>query len=227
MAADMSAAAAALGRATAKVVAVGRNYAKHAAELNNPVPTSPILFLKPTSSYVRQPGSVVLPRGVAEAHHEVELAVVIGSRLTAGATPAACMDAVAGYALALDMTDRAGQSAAKKAGLPWSQSKGYDTFLPVGDFIARERVPDPHDLELWLAVDGVERQRGRTDQMLFRVPELLAHIAGIFTLDAGDVVLTGTPEGVGPVVAGQTITAGITGLCDVRFGVVAAAASRL
>ena len=201
-----------------KIVCVGRNFAKHARELNNPVPTSPILFLKPTTSYVAAPGPVLVPPQSKEIHHEVELGVVMGARVT-NATPEAAMEAVAGYVLALDMTARDVQTAAKKAGLPWSAAKGYDTFCPVGEFIPRERVPDPQNLELWLSVDGVERQRGTTADMIFRIPDLLAHISTIFTLEEGDVVLTGTPEGVGPVRPGQRIACGITGLAEMAFDV--------
>lgn len=201
-----------------KIVCVGRNFAKHARELGNPVPKAPILFLKPASSMVRAPGPVLVPPSSLEVHHEVELGVVMGARAR-DATAEEAMRAVAGYVLALDMTARDVQGAAKKAGLPWSVAKGYDTFCPVGEFIPRERVPDPQALELWLSVDGVERQRGTTADMIFGVADLLSHISTVFTLEEGDVVLTGTPEGVGPVRAGQRIACGITGLASMEFDV--------
>ena len=126
---------------------------------------------------------------------------------------------IAGYALALDMTARNLQSEAKKKGHPWSVAKGYDTFCPVSEFVPADQV-SCSDCTLWLRVDGEERQRGSTASMVFPVPDLLSYISSIFTLEPGDLVLTGTPEGVGPVVAGQTITAGIEGLLEMSFPVV-------
>ena len=130
------------------------------------------------------------------------------------------MSYVAGYALALDMTARNLQNEAKKKGHPWSVAKGYDTFCPVSEFIAGDQV-DCSSCTLWLKVDGQERQRGSTSNMIFPVPDLLAFISSIFTLEPGDLILTGTPEGVGPVVSGQTITAGLDDLLEMTFPVVA------
>ena len=127
---------------------------------------------------------------------------------------------IAGYAVALDMTARNLQSEAKKKGHPWSVAKGYDTFCPVSEFIAPDQL-DWSSCTLWLSVDGQERQRGSTSDMVFPVTELLSYISSIFTLEPGDLILTGTPEGVGPVEAGQTITAGIDGLLEMSFPVVA------
>lgn len=127
---------------------------------------------------------------------------------------------IAGYALALDMTARNLQSEAKKKGHPWSVAKGYDTFCPVSRFITPDQV-DCGSCTLWLRVDGQEKQRGSTSNMVFPVPELLSFISSIFTLEPGDLVLTGTPEGVGPVTAGQTITAGIDDILQMSFPVVA------
>ena len=127
---------------------------------------------------------------------------------------------IAGYALALDMTARNLQSEAKKKGHPWSVAKGYDTFCPVSEFIPGDQL-DCGSCTLWLRVDGQERQRGSTRDMVYPVTKLLSYISSIFTLEPGDLVLTGTPEGVGPVMAGQIITAGIDGLLEVSFPVVA------
>lgn len=130
------------------------------------------------------------------------------------------MSHVAGYALALDMTARNLQNEAKKKGHPWSVAKGYDTFCPVSHFISSDRL-DCSSCTLWLRVDGQEKQRGSTSDMIFPVNSLLSFISSIFTLESGDLVLTGTPEGVGPVVAGQTITAGLDDLLEISFPVVA------
>jgi len=201
-----------------KIVAVAKNYAAHAAELAHhdraPPPKGAVVwFLKPPSSVVRGPGAAVaVPAGV-EVHHEVELGVVIGTRVRGGAAGAAAAggpaweNIVAGYVLGLDMTDRAGQAAAKAAGLPWSAAKGWDSFTPLGPLVPRAAVADAHDVDLELDVDGEPRQRGSTADMTHRIPAILAAVARVMTLEPGDVVLTGTPAGVGRVLPGQTITA--------------------
>ncbi|XP_047334908.1 probable acylpyruvase FAHD1, mitochondrial [Impatiens glandulifera] len=201
-----------------KIVAVGRNYAAHAKELGNAVPKEPVLFMKPTSSYLQDGGTIEIPNPLESLDHEVELAVVI-SRKARDVSEATAMDYVGGYALALDMTAREIQSKAKSAGLPWTIAKGQDTFTPISSILSLSMVPDPHDLELWLKVDGEIRQKGSTSDMIFKIPYLISHISSIMTLLEGDVILTGTPQGVGPVKAGQKVTAGITGLLDVNFEV--------
>ncbi|KAK4477844.1 hypothetical protein RD792_017107 [Penstemon davidsonii] len=201
-----------------KIIAVGRNYAAHAKELGNAVPKEPVLFLKPTSSYLENGGRIEVPEPLEALDHEVELAVVIGQRAR-DVPEAKAMDYVGGYALALDMTAREIQSTAKAAGLPWSIAKGQDTFTPISPVVPTSMVPDPHNLELWLKVDGEIRQKGSTSDMIFKIPFLISHISSIFTLLEGDVILTGTPQGVGPVKVGQKIDAGITGLLDMHFDV--------
>lgn len=202
-----------------KIVAVGRNYAAHAKELGNAVPKEPVLFLKPTSSYVREGGAIEIPHPLQSVHHEIELAVVIGTK-GRDISEEHAMDHVEGYALAIDVTARDLQAVAKASGLPWTVAKGYDTFTPISDFIPKKKVPSLDDLELWLKVDGEMRQRGSPKDMIFSVPFLISHISSVMTLLEGDVILTGTPSGVGPVKAGQKITAGITGLIDMSFPVV-------
>lgn len=201
-----------------KIVAVGRNYAAHAKELGNAVPKEPVLFMKPTSSYLEVGGTIEIPHPLESLHHEVELAVVI-SKKARDVPEASAMDYVAGYALALDMTAREIQASAKAAGLPWTVAKGQDTFTPISSVLPKEAVPDPDNLELWLKVDGEIRQKGSTQDMMFKIPFLISHISSIMTLLEGDVILTGTPPGVGPVKAGQKITAGITNLLEVYFNV--------
>mmetsp|Transcript_8376 Transcript_8376/g.14369 ORF Transcript_8376/g.14369 Transcript_8376/m.14369 type:complete len:247 (-) Transcript_8376:72-812(-) len=208
-----------------KIVAVGKNYESHAKEMQKleparaaPPPALPVIFLKPTSSYVREPGAIQVPSTVKDLHHEVELGVVIGkegrdiSVLTA-------MDHVAGYVLALDMTARDIQSVAKAAGLPWTIAKGYDTFTPISKFIPASKIPDWKTLELWCKVDGELRQKGYTKDMIYSVPQLISYISSIMTLEVGDMISTGTPAGVGPVAPGQVITAGITDVIEMSFPV--------
>lgn len=119
------------------------------------------------------------------------------------------MDAIAGYAVAIDMTARNVQDEAKKKGLPWTAAKGFDTFLPISEVVPKERIPDPHAVELWLSVNGVGRQEDSSALMLFRVPRLLAEVSGVMRLGRGDLVLTGTPKGVGEVGCGDVMRAGV------------------
>ena len=129
------------------------------------------------------------------------------------------MDHVAGYALALDMTARDLQTAAKKAGAPWTLAKGYDTFCPISRFITKDELACPENTQLWLKVDGTMKQDGNTKDMVFTIPHLIGYISRIMSLETGDLILTGTPSGVGPVVSGQTITAGLGDILEMKFSV--------
>ncbi|KAI8927507.1 hypothetical protein BC831DRAFT_452178 [Entophlyctis helioformis] len=207
-----------------KIVAIGRNYAKHAKELGNAVPESPMFFLKPTSSYVQQPGAIEIPHG-AVVHHELELGVVIGKD-GRDIPVSAAASYIGGYVLALDMTARNIQDQAKKSGQPWTVAKGYDTFSPIGDFIEPAKIKDHANLNLNLKVDGKVTQDGSTADMVFSIPTLISHVSTIMRLEKGDLIMTGTPEGVGAVKAGQvlegTLTDGKTGsvISSFRFPVV-------
>ena len=121
------------------------------------------------------------------------------------------------YVVALDMTARDFQDEAKKKGQPWTLAKGFDTSCPISSFIAKDKIVDPHNIELWCSVNGAIRQRGSTKDMIFSVPTLLSYISTYFTLEAGDVILTGTPSGVGPVKAGDVIEGGITNVLSMKF----------
>jgi len=205
-----------------KILCVGRNYVAHAHELKNEVPTTPVVFLKPTTSYLPEgAGPILMPESSPTLHHEVELGVVIGKEAKQIDSKQVNLH-IAGYVLALDMTSRIWQDAAKKKSLPWTLSKGFDTWCPVSAVIPANRVSDPHNLTLWLKVDGAVRQRGNTGNMIFRIPFLVSYLSHFFTLLPGDVILTGTPEGVGPVGLGQTLEAGIDGLVTCRWTTAAA-----
>ena len=144
-------------------------------------------------------------------HYEVELALIIGKQLSnlPDEETQAALDAIEGYAVAIDMTARNIQDESKKKGLPWTIAKGFDTFCPISDFIPKELVRDPHDVDLWLNVNGQNRQDDNSSLMLFRIPRLLSEISGVMTLQRGDIVLTGTPKGVGEVTIGDIMTAGM------------------
>lgn len=149
----------------------------------------------------------------------MELGIVINSRAK-NVTEDKAMDYIGGYVLALDMTSRDLQAFAKKNGHPWTVAKGYDTFCPISSLIEKEKV-DLSTTKLWLKVDGVQKQYGSLEDMIFSVPYLISYITNILTLDEGDVILSGTPAGVGPVYPGQTITAGIEGIMEMTFPVIA------
>lgn len=127
------------------------------------------------------------------------------------------MDYVAGYCVALDMTDRQKQTALKKKGLPWSLAKSFDTSCPVGDFLPKDVISNPEDVRLWLKVNDVIRQDGQTDCMIFSPSKLISFVSGYFTLEEGDLILTGTPSGVGPVKSGDSIEAGVNELSSIKF----------
>lgn len=156
--------------------------------------------------------------GCSNLHHEVELAVIIGKHGT-NIPQDKAMDYVGGYALALDMTARDLQEEAVKKGLPWAIPKGFDTACPIGNFISKDVIRDPHDLNVWLKVNDQLRQNGFTKDMHFTIPVLLSYISKYFTLEPGDVILTGTPAGVGAVNPGDVIEAGIEGITKFSFKV--------
>ncbi len=191
-----------------KIVCLARNYAEHARELGNETPAAPVLFMKPASSVIGDGDTVRIPAFSQECHYEVELAVLIGAQART-VTVDNALDYVAGYGVAIDMTLRDVQNGLKAKGLPWEIAKGFDTACPLSDFVPVGAVADPHALNLTLAVNGEIRQNGTSADMIHRIPQIVAHISAIFTLEAGDVILTGTPAGVGPARAGEVMTAEI------------------
>jgi acylpyruvate hydrolase len=189
-----------------KLVCLGRNYAEHAKEMKAEVPSVPLLFLKPSTSLLAPGGKVLLPAFSSDLHHEVEMVVLIGTEGKQIPRERA-MSYVAGYAIGLDMTLRDVQAEAKKKGLPWSVAKGFDTSAPLSPFVGPQEVPDPHNLAISLKVNGVLRQLSNTRHMLFRVEDMISYISTVFTLEPGDMIFTGTPEGVGQVLPGDILEA--------------------
>ena len=188
-----------------KVVALGRNYDEHAREMGTDAPSTPLLFIKPSTSVIGDRDAIRLPASSAEVHYEGELAVVIG-------TPARNVSreeapgVVLGYACANDVTARDQQ----RADVQFTRSKGYDSFCPLGPWI--ETVLDPSDLRLVTRVNGEIKQDGRTSQMVHDVSSQIAFISEVMTLLPGDVILTGTPAGVGPIMAGDTVSVEVEGI---------------
>jgi 2-keto-4-pentenoate hydratase/2-oxohepta-3-ene-1,7-dioic acid hydratase in catechol pathway len=188
-----------------KVVGIGKNYADHAAEMGGEAPAEPLVFLKPNTSVVGPGDPVVLPRQSREVHYEGELAVVIG-RICKDVPVERVPDVVYGYTCANDVTARDLQ----RSDGQWARAKGFDGFCPLGPWI--ETSLDPADLRLVTRRDGEVVQDGRTSQMVHDVARLVAHVSAAFTLLPGDVILTGTPAGVGPVAAGQRVDVEIEGI---------------
>lgn len=196
-----------------KILCIGRNYAAHIKELKNVAPSQPFFFLKPSSSILRpNSGPFLVPRGVV-AHYEVELAFTLNKtlkNLPASFSPQEASDAIEGYALAIDFTARNVQEEAKKKGLPWSIGKGFDTFLPLSGLIPKEKIPDPYNVRLSLSVNGETKQDDKTDLMIFPIHKILSHMSSIMTLEKGDLILTGTPKGVGSVKPGDHVKASLS-----------------
>ncbi len=191
-----------------KILCLGQNYAAHAREMKSDVPTTPIVFLKPASAIIGESDAVVIPPISREVHHEVELVVLIGSD-GRNIPRSDAYGHIAGYGVGLDMTLRDLQREARKNGQPWAVAKGFDTSAPLSEFVPAAYVKDPQSLAISLAVNGIERQRSNTRAMIFPIDELVAYLSTIFTLERGDLIFTGTPEGVGPVVHGDVLRAEI------------------
>jgi 2-keto-4-pentenoate hydratase/2-oxohepta-3-ene-1,7-dioic acid hydratase in catechol pathway len=191
-----------------KIVCVGRNYAAHAKELGNDVPKEPLIFLKPPSSLIRSGESIRLPTVSKQVEYEGEIGVVIGARLRkAGAAEA--LRAVAGIVAANDVTARDLQ----KSDSQWTRAKGFDTFCAVGDVAAPPA--DLASLAVTTRVNGEVRQTGRGSEMVFDIPTVLAYISSVMTLEPGDLVLTGTPDGVGTLAPGDVVEVEIAGVSRV------------
>ena len=203
-----------------KILCIGLNYAKHAAETGAASPTEPILFMKSTSSLVGPNDDIIIPKKSVKTDWEVELAFVIGKKASY-VSEAEAMDYVAGYVLHNDVSEREFQL---ERGGTWDKGKGCDTFAPMGPFMATtDEIQDPHNLRLWLKLNGKVVQDSNTDDLIFNIPFLVSYVSQFMTLLPGDVVSTGTPAGVGlglkpPVFLkeGDVIELGIDGLGEAR-----------
>jgi 2-keto-4-pentenoate hydratase/2-oxohepta-3-ene-1,7-dioic acid hydratase in catechol pathway len=188
-----------------KILCIGRNYAAHARELGHDVPSEPLLFLKPPSALLGPGGDVRLPPESARVEHEAELAVVVGRRAK-NVAPGDAFAHVFGYSCACDVTARDLQ----RKDVQFTRSKGFDTFCPIGPWIETEL--DPSAVAVRCRVNGATRQDGTTAHMIFDVPTLVSYASRMMTLEPGDVILTGTPEGVGPLVNGDVLAVEVSGV---------------
>jgi len=210
---------------TPKFVAIGLNYHDHAVEANMPVPVEPVIFPKWTSCLCGANDDIIQPPESTQMDWEVELGIVIGSRARK-VSEAEALDHVAGYVLANDVSARDWQL--QRSGGQWGKGKGFDTFGPVGPWLAtKDEVPDPQSLDLWLDVNGQRKQTGTTSLMIFSCAQVVAYLSRIMTLEPGDLIITGTPPGVGMgfkppqfLKVGDVVELGITGLGSQRQRIV-------
>lgn len=187
---------------------IGRNYVKHIEEMKSERTEAPVVFLKPRSSLLFNEGTILLPKNSSNVHHEVELVLLIGSQFK-HVSPGDSLQHVKAFTVGIDVTARDIQSEAKKKGLPWTLSKGFDRFAPVGNFVEYTPDIDLQNLNIEVKVNGKIRQKGSTSQMLFSCAEIISYLSHQFTLYPGDLIFTGTPEGVSPIVDGDIITASV------------------
>lgn len=201
-----------------KIIAVARNYKKHAQEMEESVPSEPKIFLKPPSALIMNNDAVILPAISERVDYEVELAVIIKNSCR-DISEDKVRENILGYTIFVDVTARDIQRKAMEAGLPWTIAKGFDTFAPIGRRIIQADKIDVSNLDIWLKVNGEYKQQSNTRNMVFSPEELISFISNIMTLEPMDIIATGTPEGVGPMNDGDVIEAGIEGIGKLAFRV--------
>jgi len=201
-----------------KILCIGRNYVDHIKELGNETPAAPVIFMKPASSVIGTGEEVVIPAYSDNCHHEAELALLVG-KTCRDISAADAISALAGYGVAIDLTLRDVQDELKRKGLPWDIAKGFDTACPLSEFIPSGQIADPQKLIITMKVNGEIRQNGSTSLMIHSAAEIITHLAAIFTLEPGDIILTGTPAGVSRVVGGDLLCAEIGGVGKIEVRV--------
>ena len=194
-----------------KIVCIGWNYRSHVKELESALPESPTVFLKPPSCLIGDGDDIVIPEGVTNVQHEVELALIFGRRCK-GVSEEDAMSCVSHLAVFNDITARDMQAEARTSGNTWDLSKGMDTFGAMSDPVPIGSVSDPQDLDLELTVNGEVRQSGNTSNMIFSLPFLVSYVTRYMTMEPGDILITGTPEGVSEIRPGDTVVARISGV---------------
>ena len=202
-----------------KIVCVGRNYAEHARELNNPVPAEPVLFIKPSTALIRLEDPVAIPTEHGDCHFETEMAVLIGQALT-NCSEQQAAEAIAGLGIALDLTLRDLQNQLKEKSLPWEKAKAFDGACPISGFVAPPAATELQNQQIQLRQNGELKQDGNSADMLTPVLPLLVYISQFFTLLPGDIVLTGTPAGVGPLKVGDRLQVSLSECIDIATSVV-------
>lgn len=187
-----------------RLFCIGRNYVEHIQELSNAIPEKPVIFIKPATCLVKPGEKIHFPKHGKELHHEVEIVVKIG-REGRVAREEEALSYVSGVTVGLDLTLRDVQADLKKKGLPWEIAKAFDQSAPIGDFVPYDKSVDLNNISFGCKVNGIERQRGNSRDMIFSIPRLLVELSKIWLLRPGDLIYTGTPSGVGPLTIGDTI----------------------
>lgn len=203
-----------------RVYCVGRNYAAHAIEMgHDPDKEPPFFFQKNPDNLLLEGNDFPYPPMTKDVHHEIELAVVLKSG--GDSIPAEnAMDCVFGYAVSLDMTRRDLQGQMKKMGRPWEIGKAFEHSAPITEIIPSEEIGHPTKGAVWLKINGETRQEGDLNQLIWKIPEMISYLSDLFTLHSGDVILTGTPSGVGPVQRGDRLHGHVAGVGDLNLNVV-------
>ncbi|RLA45416.1 MAG: fumarylacetoacetate hydrolase family protein [Gammaproteobacteria bacterium] len=202
------------GLPAGKVVCVGLNYAAHIQEMASQKSAEPMLFIKPTSALTSLASPLLIPQGLGSVHFETEMAILIGQELNQCSEPDV-LPAIGGIGIALDLTLRDLQKQLRDVGHPWEKAKGWDGACPVSAFLKPDKITDLQNVSLSLEKNGDIQQDGNTAQMLTPVIPLIAYMSRFFTLHPGDVVLTGTPEGVGPIVPGDSLVVALNDVLSV------------
>ncbi len=202
-----------------KIVCVGLNYAAHIEEMASKRSGTPVIFMKPNSALHPIEEPIPIPTDAGAVHHEVELAVCIAKK-GSNISEDDVFNHIAGYGLALDLTLRDMQKSAKDKGHPWAIAKGFDHSCPVSSFTPKDDIEDIDNLNIRLELNNVLRQNGNTSQMIFKLPQLIAYISRFYTLEEGDIILTGTPAGVGPLQPGDHINASISEVAVIETTVI-------
>jgi 2-keto-4-pentenoate hydratase/2-oxohepta-3-ene-1,7-dioic acid hydratase in catechol pathway len=202
-----------------KIICIGWNYRSHLAETNATLPKEPIVFLKPPSCLTGNNDNIVIIDGTGDVHHEVELALIFGKK-GKNIPRSEAMSYVSHVAVFNDVTAREIQTKARATGNPWCIAKGMDTFGPMSDPVPIGSVKDINDLDLELSVNGIVKQKGNTSMMIFGMDVLIEYVSRFMTIEKGDIMPTGTPEGIGPLVKGDVVVAKIKGVGELRNKVV-------
>ncbi len=201
-----------------KFICLARTYKKHAKEMNANVTKKPLLFLKPASSVIFSGETIIIPSISKKVHHELELGIVIGKK-GKNIPINKAKDHILGYLLGLDITARDIQSEAKKNGWPWGIAKGFDTFAPISNIILKENVSNPNNLDISLKVNGEIRQKSNTKHMIYSIEEIISFVSNIMTLDKGDLIMTGTPEGISEIKTGDILKGNLDDIIFIKVDV--------
>lgn len=200
------------------IFCIGRNYAKHIEELNNETPTEPLVFLKPTSALAQKEDVITLPAFSNSVHYEAELVIYI-DKSARNLSIDEALSVIGGYGVGLDLTARDLQDVIKKKGEPWTKCKGFPAAAIVSDFISAEKIQDPKNIQFTFTQNGVLKQDGNSKMMLYPIAEIISYLSTVYGLSKGDLIYTGTPEGVGELAAADTLNLTLENFISADFEV--------